>query len=121
MTQTEYEIIGLIKEIYKTYPTGGALHIVLDDGNDEDHWIKYCITDKCFKICEISDKDQWLFVRCAELLLTIKEHKRGDVIYQAHKEIREERAKQPKSESGIKLSSEKLSGVIIAKKRRNDR
>lgn len=111
MTQIECEIIGLIKEIYKTYPTGGALHIVLDDGNDEDRWIKSCITDKCFKICEISDEDQLMFVRCAELLLTIKEHKRGDVIYQAFKQMREEKQQIV----GVKWSSEKLSGVVFLK------
>lgn len=113
MTKTEFEIIGLIKEIYKTYPTGGALHIVLDDGNDEDHWIKSCITDKCFKICEISDEDQWMFVRCAELLLSIDECKRSNIIYQAFKQMREEKAKQ--QIVGVKLSSEQLSGIVLLK------
>ena len=70
-------------EIYKTYPSGGALHIVLDDGNTEDEFIRWCI-ENALKYVE--EKDQWMFVRCAELMLTMPEHKRDRAIVTAFKE-----------------------------------
>lgn len=77
MTLVEQEIIGLIREIYKTYPSGGALHIVLDDGNTEDQFIQWCIDNA---IDDVEAKDQWMFKRCAELMLTIPERKRDRAI-----------------------------------------
>lgn len=83
MTLTEQEVVGLIREIYKTYPGGGALHIVLDDGNTEDEFIRWCI-ENALKYVE--EKDQWMFVRCAELMLTMPERKRDRAIVTAFKE-----------------------------------
>lgn len=83
MTLTEQEVVGLIREIYKTYPSGGALHIVLDDGNTEDEFIRWCI-ENALKYVE--EKDQWMFVRCAELMLTMPEHKRYRAIVTAFKD-----------------------------------
>lgn len=81
MTLAEREVVGLIREIYKTYPAGGALHIVLDDGNTEDEYIRWCIENA---LNHVEGKDQWMFKRCAELMLTMKEHKRNKVIEAAH-------------------------------------
>lgn len=39
------EVINSIKEIYKNHPSGGALHIVLDDYNIDDEYIISCITE----------------------------------------------------------------------------
>ena len=43
MDKLRAETIELIKQIYKKYPSGGALHIVLDDGNDDDGCILWCL------------------------------------------------------------------------------
>ena len=83
MTLTEQEVVGLIREIYKTYPSGGALHIVLDDGNTEDIFIRWCIENA---LKDVEEKDQWMFVRCAELMLAMPERKRSMAIGTAFKE-----------------------------------
>jgi len=77
MTLIEKEVVGLIREIYKTYPSGGALHIVLDDGNTEDEHIQWCIDNA---LDDVEGKDQWMFKRCADLLLTMEECKRDKVV-----------------------------------------
>lgn len=65
-----------IKRIYKKYPTGGALHIVLDDGNLNDDDIQWCLKNTIEKIEAPLDKR--LFKACAKnlLKLTIEERKR---------------------------------------------
>jgi hypothetical protein len=34
--------VALAREYYKTNPTGGSLHIVLDDGNVKDKNVEFC-------------------------------------------------------------------------------
>lgn len=66
MTREE-RTICLIKEIYKKSIVGGALHIVLDDGNFEDHNIVWCLENS---IPEIKDNEEKkLFEECANNLL----------------------------------------------------
>jgi hypothetical protein len=36
------EFISIVAEYYKSNPTGGSLHIVLDDGNLESSSIQWC-------------------------------------------------------------------------------
>lgn len=80
------ETIDLIKQIYKKYPCGGALHIVLDDGNEEDHHILWCLQNSIME----EKEDRPLFEKCAINLLKLgTERKRGNCIYQAFKEMRE--------------------------------
>ena len=70
MTKKEERTIELIKEIYKFYPSGGALHIVLDDGNFEDHHIKWCLSDTIQEIEDVERRE--LFEECAKNLLNMK-------------------------------------------------
>jgi hypothetical protein len=80
------ETIDLIKQIYKKYPSGGALHIVLDDGNEEDRCILWCLQNSIME----AKKDRDLFEKCAINLLKLgTERQRGKCIYQAFKEMRE--------------------------------
>lgn len=84
------ETIDLIKQIYKKYPSGGALHIVLDDDNDEDRCILWCLQNSILEV----KKDRDLFEKCAINLLKLgTERKRGNCIYNAFKEMREEDSK----------------------------
>lgn len=79
----------LIQMIYAKHPAGGALHIVLDDGNTEDRHIQWCIDH----LDEYAAKDEVpLFLECARLLLSIRERHRGNAIYKAFKEIHERRS-----------------------------
>lgn len=85
------ETVELIKQIYEKYPSGGALHIVLDDGNTEDYHILWCIQNSIPNrdCCDIVDKG--LFEQCAVNLLKLgTERKRGNCIYQAFKDMRKE-------------------------------
>lgn len=88
MNDLRRETIDLIKQIYKKYPGGGALHIVLDDGNDEDRNILWCLQNSILE----EKEDRLLFEKCAINLLKLgTERKRGNCIYEAFKEMREER------------------------------
>lgn len=74
----------LIQMIYAKHPAGGALHIVLDDGNTEDRHIQWCIDH----LDEYAAKDDVpLFLECAGLLLSMRERNRGYAIRKAFKEI----------------------------------
>lgn len=89
MEKLKNETIELIKQIYKKYPAGGALHIVLDDGNTDDRCIRWClhnsIPDENFTPVE----DREMFTRCATNLLKMRtERRRGNCISQAFKEMR---------------------------------
>lgn len=74
----------LILAIYDKYPAGGALHVVLDDGNTEDNHIQWCIDH----LDEYSDKeDIALFAECAGILLSMPERKRNTAITKAFEEV----------------------------------
>ena len=67
------ELTVLMNAIYASNPVGGALHIVLDDGNTEDVHIKWCMENS---IEELVGKEHDLYYRCAELLLQMNEWER---------------------------------------------
>ena len=69
------ETIELIKEIYKKHPVGGELHIVLDDGNVENHHIQWCIDN-----LECDPEERELYLKCANNLLKMEEYQRDEVI-----------------------------------------
>ena len=84
MNKLRAETIELIRQIYKKYPSGGALHIVLDDGNTSDDDILWCIKisipDEEF--CKAEDRK--MFEKCAINLLKLgTERKRGYCICKA--------------------------------------
>ena len=80
MKNLREETINLIIKIYDKYPWGGALHIVIDDGNTEDRFIYWCIENSIRELTE----DKELFVKCAISLLKLgTERKRDSVIYEA--------------------------------------
>jgi len=60
----------LVKIIYNNYScVGGALHIVLDDGNIEDDNIKWCLDSP---IKDLQDKvEKETYDECANLLLKL--------------------------------------------------
>lgn len=60
----------LIDIIYNNYNSaGGELHIVLDDGNIEDHNINWCLDNSISKI--IDEEEKKIYTECAELLLKL--------------------------------------------------
>ena len=80
------ETIQLINEIYKSHSvTGGELHIVLDDGNVEDHHIQWCI-DNSIKECE-NQEEKELYLKCANNLLKMKIKQRFEVISASYTEL----------------------------------
>ena len=87
------EIISEIQEIYKTNPAGGALHIVLDDGNTESHFIQWCFANSIPKIENAEMRE--LFVKCACNLLEIGgERTRDNVIGMAFDRMRGDNSEQ---------------------------
>lgn len=75
------ETILLIKKIYKKHSAGGALHIVLDDGNTESHHIQWCLDNSIAKIEKIKEKE--LYEKCAKNLLKMTEKERNKCITKA--------------------------------------
>lgn len=91
MDKLRAETIELIKQIYKKYPSGGALHIVLDDGNDDDRCILWCLQNSILDEEFCNKEDRKMFEQCAINLLKLgTERKRGNCIYQAFKDMRKE-------------------------------
>ena len=37
------EVLPLVREYYLKHPVGGNLHIVIDDGNVDDKYVKFCL------------------------------------------------------------------------------
>ena len=75
------ETILLIKKIYKIHSAGGALHIVLDDGNTESHHIQWCLDNSIAEIKKTKEKE--LYEKCAKNLLKMKEKERSKCIAKA--------------------------------------
>lgn len=87
------EIISEIQEIYKTNPAGGELHIVLDDGNTDSHFIQWCLANSIPKIEDMQSRE--LFVKCACDLLEIGgERTRDNVIWMAFDRMRGDNSEQ---------------------------
>jgi hypothetical protein len=72
-----HECLEAARELYETEPTGGNLHIVLDDGNLEAHHVGWCLWKA------VLDDDH----RCAQLaygLLGLSGTQRGVVYRRLH-------------------------------------
>lgn len=63
------ELYDVIAQIYARDGVGGALHIVLDDGNTEDHHIEWCLEHN---MRNYPEEDWPLYMRCASLLMLVK-------------------------------------------------
>lgn len=72
------KILRAIKRIYNSFPTGGALHIVLDDGNLGDSHILWCLENTIPKIDEKLTRR--LFESCANALLELSLEEREELI-----------------------------------------
>ena len=83
MDKLRVETIELIKQIYKKYPSGGALHIVLDDGNDDDRCILWCLQNSIpdEEVCKKQDRE--MFEQCAINLIKINGNRRKGIIKNA--------------------------------------
>lgn len=77
------ETIDLIKQIYKKYSTGGALHIVLDDYNTDDENILWCLQNSIIDENFCDKEDRKIFEQCAINLIKINENKRKYIIQKA--------------------------------------
>lgn len=79
MDRLKNETIELIKKIYKKYPSGGALHIVLDDGNTEDRRILWCLQNSIphKEFCDTEDRE--MFEQCAINLLKLGTEKKRHI------------------------------------------
>lgn len=64
-------LLGLCRKLYRRHSGGGNLHIVLDDGNIENHNIQSCIDDA------IKEKDK-LSIEIEHLLLEMTETEREE-------------------------------------------
>ena len=67
-------IQNLIDAIYDQHPSGGPLHIVLDDGNIDDDSINWCLNNSIENCDDIVLKV--ICKTCAELLLELPEWER---------------------------------------------
>ncbi len=98
MTEQEKRIEDMIYKVYLDNESGGALHIVIGDGNFEDNHIKYCLD------CSIpnieNDEKRALYEECAKGLLSLKLSRRYSLassawnIYRKADEVRKEKAKE---------------------------
>ncbi len=87
MDNMREETIAMILKIYGLSPCGGALHIVLDDGNTEDCHITWCLMHS---IPEIEDEsERTLYAQCAVNLIKMgTERKRDSCICEAFGRLR---------------------------------
>ena len=61
------ETIDLIKQIYRKNAVGGALHVVLDDGNVTDEDVLWCLQETIPQ----EKEDKKLFEQCAINLIKL--------------------------------------------------
>lgn len=64
----------LLPKIYAKYPTGGPMHVVLDDGNFETCHIIWSLVYALQK--DAPEEDWYMFMDMAEYLLDMPEKKR---------------------------------------------
>lgn len=70
MKDLKRETIELIKQIYAKHPTGGALHVVLDDDNVGENHIRWCL-ENAIHDKDYTEDDRELFRTCAYNLLKL--------------------------------------------------
>ena len=73
---TKTEAQAYVKQIYKKYPGGGPMHVVLDDGNYDTRCIVWCLASAVPKVPE---QDKEMFVKVSEYLLDLPENRRGSI------------------------------------------
>lgn len=74
------ELSQLISKLYEADGAGGALHIVVDDGNLDDYFIKYCI-DYCNSEEEKNDPNRELCLEIAHKMLKLTYEQRVLLYY----------------------------------------
>lgn len=74
------ELHRLIGKLYETDVAGGALHIVVDDGNLDDYFIKSCI-DYCNSEEEKNDLNRELCLEIAHKMLKLTYEQRVLLYY----------------------------------------
>lgn len=84
------ELYDVIQEIYRRHPTGGELHVVLDDFNCRDKNLKWAeqhlAEDRLTFV--IPDDDRKLYLQCLSLLWSIENYAiRAEIIHEATKEF----------------------------------
>ena len=67
-----------IKRLYKLHGAGGALHIVVDDFNVDDRFIRYCLLNLC-RLAE-TDEEKELCASIAFALLLFEPDERYEII-----------------------------------------
>ena len=65
----ETRLKNAIRLVYSYSAVGGGLHIVLDDGNVEDHHIQWCIEEAIPDYPWVDEIGQRACIECARLLL----------------------------------------------------
>jgi hypothetical protein len=77
--------LDAIREVYEESSMGGALHIVLDDGNVEDEHLAWCATPEALAYCggSMTDAER----RCYDLLVQMSEQERAIVVSGYHGEV----------------------------------
>lgn len=87
MDKLREETIGMIQKIYGLASGGGALHIVLDDGNTEDRHIAWCLMRSIPGIEDESERS--LYAQCAVNLIKLgTERKRDSCIGEAFRRMK---------------------------------
>lgn len=66
------QAIAMIKPFYEREPSGGVLHVALDDGNMDDGCVKWCLE-------EAKKEGDEQAVEIAEFLLSMPEDDRFDL------------------------------------------
>lgn len=70
----------VISALYEVHPTGGYLHIVLDDWNLEDGSIEHCINDLNANKFDVSKLERRLTRTCADLLMSATVDERASAL-----------------------------------------
>lgn len=88
MQKLKTETIELICKIYEKYPSGGALHIVLDDDNVERHHIEWCLKEAIPNPEFCKPEDVEIMTKCAKNLLKLpSERQRLKCIWSAFEQM----------------------------------
>lgn len=84
MTENMEALVELIHELYGTYPTGGPLHIQLDDYNLEDRFITYNHINADAIAPPDKMADMALCLELMELMMDMTVAQRATAVHKAH-------------------------------------